>query len=160
MEALAMFRINLRSFLHFGTPGGRRHAGRRPAPARARQSARLNVEVLETRVAPAVLVVNPHTATYTDVDGDQVTIKVSSGDLHTATFASVAGGLGEQLRLIDLHNGGFDNANLTVSVVKARGGDGLANIGYINSTGHDLGNVMVPGDLGQIDAGEATWTTT
>src|SRR5262249_35169231 len=28
------------------------------------------------------------------------------------------------------------------------------------STDHDLGNVIVHGDLGQIDAGDATWTTT
>src|SRR5581483_5141028 len=70
------------------------------------------------------------------------------------TFASVPVGAGEQLRLIDLHNGGFDQASLTLSVVKAPAGDGLANVGYVNATGHRLGDVLIPGDLGQIDAGD------
>src|SRR5262249_8582441 len=103
---------------------------------------RLSIELLETRLAPAVLIVNPHTATYTDVDGDKVTIQVSSGNLGSAAFTSVPSGVGEQLRLIDLHSGGFDRADLTVSVVRALGGDGLANIGAINAADHDLGNVI------------------
>ncbi len=61
--------------------------------------------------------------------------------------------------MIDFHFGGFDHANLSFSVVKVANGNGLANVGYINSTGHDLGNVTVKGDLGQIDAGDATTTT-
>ena len=44
--------------------------------------------------------------------------------------------------------------NLTVGVVKVPGGDGLANIGYVNSTGHDLGNVKIVGDLGRVNAGD------
>jgi hypothetical protein len=113
----------------------------------------MNIELLESRIAPAVLVINPSTATYTDVDGDLVTIKVSTGDLNGAGFSSVNAGVGEQLRQIDLSGGGFDGANLTITVKKAPGGDGLANVGHIESTGHDLGKVTIPGDLGQIDAG-------
>jgi hypothetical protein len=108
---------------------------------------------LEARIAPAVIVVNAHTASYTDVDGDQVTIQVSKGDLHTAGFTTAAVGLGDQLELIDLHQGGFEGANLSVTVKKGASGDGAANLGAINATGQNLGTVSVPGDLGQIDVG-------
>ncbi|MGB8167046.1 MAG: hypothetical protein WCF18_06110, partial [Chthoniobacteraceae bacterium] len=113
------------------------------------------LEPLESRIAPAVLVVSPSTATYTDVDGDTVTIKVSSGDLNTAAFTTAAIGLGDQLQKINLSGGGFDGANLTLTVKKSATGDGLANVGHIESTGHDLGAVTIPGDLGQIDAGDS-----
>ena len=33
------------------------------------------------------------------------------------------------------------------------------NIGYIDSIGHDLGKVVIPGDLGRIDAGDANIST-
>ncbi|HEV7404864.1 MAG TPA: hypothetical protein VGO11_18120 [Chthoniobacteraceae bacterium] len=119
------------------------------------------IEILEARIAPATLV-NPTTVTYTDVDGDLVTVKTSLGTLvltnpngganDTFTFTAPNSAGGQQLQLIDFHNGGFDGANLTITVVKKPAGDGLANVGSINSTGHFLGTVTVPGDLGQIDA--------
>src|SRR5207248_7571559 len=95
---------------------------------------------------------------YTDVDGDKVTVAVSSDTLNSGLFTSVASGVGEQLQKLDLSGGGFDGASLTFSVVKVPGGDGLANVGYINATGHDLGTVTVKGDLGQIDAGSGSAT--
>src|SRR5204862_3721429 len=66
----------------------------------------------------------------------------------------------QRLVFIDLSNdaGAFDGANLTVTVKRGPNGDGFVNIGYINSTGHDLGAVSIKGDLGQIDAGDATAT--
>jgi hypothetical protein len=113
-----------------------------------------SVEPLESRIAPAVLVAaGGHSATYTDVDGDKVTVAVSTGTLTAGLFTTAASGVGEQLRLIDLSGGGFDGANLTFSSAKAPGGDGLVNVGYVNSLGHDLGKVSVKGDLGRIDAG-------
>ncbi len=124
----------------------------RPAPS---------IEILESRIAPAMVtlhIVNPRTATYTDVDGDHVTVKVSVGNLTAGLFTGVAGAKGDQLQLLDLSAGGFDKANLTFSVVKVAVGDALANIGYINSTGHVLGAVTVAGDLGQIDAGSNSAT--
>ena len=121
----------------------------------------IHIEILESRIAPAVIV-NPaahNIATYKDVDGDLVMIKVSSGDLTAAgTFTTFPTGAGDQLRKIDFHNGGFANADLTITVKKVAGGDGLAHIGYINSTGHDLGKVTIPGDLGAIDAGDSDVT--
>jgi hypothetical protein len=117
------------------------------------------IEPLESRIAPAVVVLNPTTATYTDVDGDIVTIKVSLGTLATGLFATTAVGLGDQLQAINLSNGGFDGTNLTLSVKQRATGDGLANVGYINSTTQDLGKVTIKGDLGRIDAGDATTAT-
>ena len=116
----------------------------------------MQIEPLESRIAPAVLIVNPTTATYTDLDGDLVTIKVSTGAFNNTHFTTQMIGAGEQLLLINLSAGGFDDAHLTLSVVKAGAGDGRANVGAINSTGHDLGHVFIPGDLGQIDAGDTT----
>ncbi len=117
-----------------------------------------SIEPLEARIAPAMvtLIANGASATYTDVDGDRVTVKVSTGTLAAGLFTGVAGASGDQLQLLDLSAGGFDGANLTFTVARVPGGDGLANVGYINSTGHDLGKVTVKGDLGQIDAGDAT----
>ena len=109
---------------------------------------RLSIEPLEARLVPAAVF---H---YTDVDGDQVTVAVNSDTLNAGLFTTVVSGVGKQLQKIDLSGGGFAGANLTISVVKAIGGDGLVNVGYINSTGHDLGNVIVAGDLGQLDAGD------
>ena len=112
------------------------------------------VELLESRLAPAgVAILNPHTAIYDDVDGDHIKFTVSSGTLTLANFTSVGAGAGIQLQALDLHDGGFDGANITFRVVRAGGGDGLANVGYINSTGHDLGVVTVKGDLGRIEVG-------
>ncbi len=117
----------------------------------------MNIEPLEARIAPAVIIspIDPKIASYTDIDGDKVTIKVSTGAFNNSVFTTMTKPLGDQLLLINLSAGGFDDAHLTISVVKALGGDGLANIGAINSTGHDLGAVVIPGDLGQIDAGDA-----
>jgi hypothetical protein len=113
----------------------------------------LSVERLECREVPTVVIVNPTTATYTDVDGDNVTIKVSKGTLRAGLFTTLATGKGDQLQEIDFSGGGFDGASLTISAAKVVGGDGLANVGYINSTGRDLGTVTVKGDLGRIVVG-------
>ncbi len=113
-----------------------------------------SIELLESRIAPAVMILNATTATYTDVDGDRVTIKVSTGTLTGGLFTTTGLGLGEQLQTINFSAGGFDAANLTISVVRGDAGDGLAQVGFINSAGHDLGKVSVQGDLGRINAGD------
>lgn len=115
----------------------------------------LAVECLESRLAPAVTIVNATTATFTDVDGDLATIKVSTGTLTAGLFTTGGAALGEQLQTIDFSGGGFDHADLTVSAKRVPTGDGLVNVGYINSTGHDLGKVTVVGDLAQVDAGDS-----
>lgn len=106
-------------------------------------------------IIPSVQILNDKTATYVDEDGDRVTIKLSKGTLDPLDFRLAPVGVGGQLHLIDLSGEtASDKANLTVTVAKAKGGNGLANIGYINATGVDLGIVSIRGDLGQIDAGD------
>lgn len=111
----------------------------------------LFLEALESRIAPATL-------TYTDVDGDRVTISSSKGDLAgRATFADA--GEGQQLQKLDLTDDIFANANIKVTVKKGTNGDGFANVGFIDATGNDLSNVRVAGDLGRIVAGDANVNT-
>jgi hypothetical protein len=113
----------------------------------------MRIEPLEARIAPAlVIATNGRTATYDDIDGDQVTLKVSKGDLNMAVFSF----LDDQLDVLNLSGGGFDGANVTFTVKKVTGGDGVANVGLINSTDQDLGKVVVKGDLAAILAGDAT----
>ena len=101
-----------------------------------------SIEPLESRIAPAALV-------FTDVDGDQVTINTTVGDV--STHGTVVGG---QLRLLDLSDASFQDASISVKVAKGPLGDGLVNIGRINATMRDLGSVTIPGDLGVLDAGD------
>jgi hypothetical protein len=109
-----------------------------------------SIEILESRIAPASVF---H---YTDVDGDQVTITSSLGDLGAAGVVNVTAG---QLQKLDLSDVSFNHANLAFSVVKVAGGNGLANVGNINGGINNFGNILVKGDLGQIDAGNNTTGT-
>jgi hypothetical protein len=123
-----------------------------------------SIETLECRIAPATLVPgNKSILTYTDVDGDKVTLSIinSTGEKFieldkVVTFDSPFGTEGEQqLQLIDLSN--FpekSGTNITLTVTKATGGDGFANVGEIRANGLDLGVVKIAGDLGQINAGD------
>ena len=121
------------------------------------------IEPLEARIAPAVVIPGAgHTAKYTDVDGDLVTITATGypagfGVFTPAMFTTVVSGSGDQLQLLDLStNANFAGANIVFSVAQVAGGNGLANVGYINSTGYNLKTVSVKGDLGRIDAGVGT----
>lgn len=57
------------------------------------------------------------------------------------------------MQVMDLSAGGFGGANLSFTVAKVATGDGQVNVGAIVATGQNLGNVNLPGDLGQIDVG-------
>lgn len=120
-----------------------RSASRRP---------RLSVEPLEARHAPASVF------SFTDVDGDRVRITSSVGDLNEPLVAITApAGQGVQLQTLRLFGPEFHNANLTTSVTRARGGDGLVHIGRI--TAGDLGRVTIRGDLGAINCGDIDTAT-
>jgi hypothetical protein len=121
-----------------------------------RHRSRLHLEELESRTTPAVLS-SPTTLVYTDVDGDRVAVQVSKGTLDLSDFQFAAQGKGEQLRQINL-GVEFAGGNLNVGVLW-KVGDGLANVGYINAAGVDLGEVRVQGDLGRINAGDFDYTT-
>ncbi len=124
----------------------------------------MNIEPLESRIAPAAVF------KFTDVDGDAVTIATSKGtnaDL-AAIVTVVDEGLGKEAWRIDfsLNATVFAGTNVTVTAKRtAAGGDGLANVGYIDAstdgggTALDLGTITIRGDLGQIDAGDASTGT-
>lgn len=125
-----------------------------------------NIEILEARIAPATLLrVSPTVATYTDLDHDTVTVKFSKPILTDANLASILvtapSGAGDQLQKIDLTGLGAAAAgtSITVTAVKDPTGDGLADIGAIDATGIDLGQVKISGDLGKVLAGDSDLET-
>src|SRR5262245_40919254 len=135
------------------------------SPRRAR-STRLAVEPLECRTAPAALV-NPTTVSYTDVDGDSVTVRTTRGTFDLASnflFVDTDPGpaVREQLQRLTLTSDGFEGA--TVSVIATRsatnGGDGFANVGELNANFRHLGVVTIDGDLGRVMAGNSAAGTT
>jgi hypothetical protein len=98
------------------------------------------------------------TATYTDVDGDLVTIKTSKGALSEDDFLlSGANSLGgSTLRKVDF-NGDADLAGANISIVakpqKTGGvklGDGLVNVGLFDAGNVKLGKVKIGGDLSKV----------
>jgi hypothetical protein len=104
--------------------------------------------------------VTPGKVTYTDGDGDTVTLKITAGSLDASDLIFVPSGAngGVQLVHLNLSAAEFLNANVTVTAKRgSAGGDGFANIGYLNAgTGvnaHGLGNVSIKGDVGRIDSG-------
>lgn len=112
-------------------------------------------------MAPAGLTIsaNGHTGTYTDLDGDLVTVKITKGDLHHATTlwdatdATVMNG--QLLTVLTLTAAEFAGTDVSIVAVHGTTGDGLANIGWINATGNNLGKVVVDGDLTNVACGVA-----
>ncbi|HVT81051.1 MAG TPA: hypothetical protein VHM90_10375, partial [Phycisphaerae bacterium] len=150
--------------LPFPMPSPRAHPSRtRPARSRAPRYFRA-LEALETRTLFAVstLVINPgnHSATFSDVDGDVVTVSVSAGTLSPQNFIMFSlSATHDQLRTINLTDSSFTGASITFSINKSAGGDGLVNVGFINAGGIDLGAVTIPGDLGRINCGDGNGAT-
>ncbi len=106
------------------------------------------------------------TYTYTDVDGDIVTVKTTKGQLDPLMFSLVSqpGAVlgGKLLQKLDLALAlgvdGFDPSGATITITAKPGplgGDGFVNVGDINAAGLNLGAVTVAGDLGRITAGTA-----
>ena len=114
-------------------------------------------DVVLTAVAPLsdlAIAANGLSASYTDADGDLVTVKITKGALVAGdfTFAFAADNRQQLQRLtLDAADAG---ANLTIASKRSKlGGDGFTNVGFISAAGVALGAVTVDGDLGQIDAG-------
>ena len=145
-------------------PSARRIRARRPCthqrPNRWPGRALRPLEQLEARLAPATLV-SPTTVSYRDVDGDQVRVHVSRPLFQPATINDVfhfdVGGVTgsnavrQQLQAIDLTGLAAAGISLSVTVNRAGGGDGLADVGFIDAAGIRLGEVTIQGDLGRID---------
>ena len=122
------------------------------------------IESLEPRIAPAAVF------TYTDVDGDLVTVKTSKGT--NADLAAIiylrAQGIGAFLEVLEFSDAAatFDGTDLTVSAKPVNGqGDKLAKVKIIDATGTDgdgaslnLGTVRIAGDLGSIEVGKSAET--
>src|SRR5262245_29682980 len=108
--------------------GQQRAATRRPA------TCRLSTERLESRETPASMLA------YTDVDGDQVKITSSAGTLDNSNVSLVQAGVGRYCDGLTLA-AAFAGADITFKVTKSPDGDGLANVGFIDASGFDLGNV-------------------
>jgi hypothetical protein len=104
-----------------------------------------------------VTIAGKRKATFTDLDGDLVTISVNKGTLKVEDFTLFPAGNGSQLALVDFSGEAeFAGANLTISAKRAPGtaaGLRFVDVGYIDARGVDLGKVVIKGDLGQIDAG-------
>ncbi len=165
----------------------------RPQAARERVRAKLprvpvsTLEPLEGRIAPAA-VINPMTITFTDLDGDLVTVKLTKAfgatgsDLTTAAsaifkFADASGNTSpfgdsgpQQLQLINLQSAGtvggvsvMNGTSITVTATPVTGsitpGNDVTTVGAIQAGGIALGAVSIDGDLGQIDAGGSSSTT-
>lgn len=132
----------------------------------------LQFEGMSVALPDDLKIVNATTATYVDRDGDNVTVKITGAapgaSLAKSDFRFSTGQFGSQLESLDLSNAThlqeWSKASISINAVPAKTGtvtrgDSFVNVGYINATGVDLGAVIINGDLGQIDAGDATTTT-
>ena len=116
----------------------------------------LPIEILESRIGPASL--SGNVLTYTDLDGDLVTITFSpSAQLTPEAFSfdtafDTAGP--QQLQEVNLATvPGAGGMSIAMKVMTAGAGDGRADIGAIDAHGLDLGKISLAGDLGRIMAG-------
>lgn len=111
------------------------------------------VETLEARIAPASM-------NFTDADGDIITVTTTKGTADDI-FGAVTGGNNAEIQKIDLHsNSVFAGTSIKVFVSgKAAGGDGMANVWWVDAAGVDVGNVEVVGDLAKLTAGDTNYAT-
>jgi hypothetical protein len=110
------------------------------------------------------MLVSPTSVTYQDGNGDTVTVTISKPLFKTATInkvftfdtGSVNGSNSTQQQLQTLEFGWLGKAatGMDVSITVPTVNNGPVNVGYINSSGIDLGAVTVGGDLGRISVGD------
>ena len=126
-----------------------------------------SIEILEARIAPAAMIAaNKLSATYSDVDGDLVTIKYTQpvADQIDYQFNKGTSAFGATLTGLDFTAALFKpglGVSLTAKpqILLPGGklhGDGLANIGFFNAFNDDLGVVSVAGDVAKIRAGSGS----
>lgn len=120
------------------------------------------IEVLESRIAPAGIIavnVNTKTASWTDFDGDSVTLKWTTGEpsfkASAPTFANDPRAV--QVNEIDLNLAADANDAITITVKAGPMGDGHVDLGYINATGVPLKSFIAPqASILEFDAGDGT----
>jgi hypothetical protein len=107
-------------------------------------------------IAPTKIVNN--VATYTDVDGDLVTVTVTGtkATLAANNFTLLAKtNTSSNAQLLELALGAeFDGANVSITAKRAGGGDGKVNVGFLNAPAADLGTVAIAGDLVHFSVGD------
>jgi hypothetical protein len=100
--------------------------------------------------------------TYTDVDGEEVSITLGQGELDPSRLQFRQAGRGAVLEAIDLTDSGLEGATLAIQVdptaTEARGlrssaSDGQVNIGLLNASGINLKKLTIKGDITSILAG-------
>ncbi len=97
------------------------------------------------------------TATWTDIDNDAVTLKITKGTLTESNFRMLAGaGSLQALERLTLADPQFAGTNITITAKRLNGlGDGRVNIGTIDATNLDIGAVTISGDIQRIVAGQS-----
>ena len=134
------------------------------------------IEALEGRIAPATLI-DASTIQYKDVGGDLVTVHFSKplftlggdqeiannklDDIFKFSSGTFASDVEQDLQLIDLtlvklvdSKNPANGISFTVETTGGTG-DGSVKLGGIRATNLTLGDVVIDGDLGQIDVGAA-----
>lgn len=112
------------------------------------------IEPLEARIAPAAVF------TFTEADGDLVTIKTSLGSNAQLAAAITLGPGNQYIHEINLNSAAFAGSNLSVtSTPGGVAGDGFVNVGMVEATFYDLGAVSIDGDLGRIRVGDTDAAT-
>lgn len=114
-------------------------------------------EPLEPRIAPASVSIDTaaKTATWTDFDGDMVTMKWSSAV--APAFTTHDSGPGLFVDRIALTVADHTNAALTLTVKRAASGDGFVDIGRLDATGVPLKSLAAAkAGFSEIDCGDAT----
>jgi len=161
--------MNLFPFPRSFTIGGDRVAARRGRNQRSATQV-AGIEPLEQRIAPATLV-SPTTVSFQDKNGDAATVTISKplfttanvGSVFTFDTGAVSGdnSVKQQLETLDLSYFGTlaKGINVTISATPVSGSLGVVDVGFINSTNNDLGNVTVGGDLGRILVGDTNHST-
>lgn len=112
----------------------------------------MNLELLESRLVPASVF------RAVDLNGDNVVFRSSLGDLGGKISTTAAPDGVHNVFSVDLSDPNFAGTNFSVSVARAKGGDGRLIVGHINAGSNHLGTVKIAGDLGNIDAGSGSAT--
>lgn len=122
------------------------------------------IELLESRIAPASFSLDHKTAYFIDVDGDLVTVKTTLGTFDDSNFSfvdphgPVAGG--EHFSQFMLNDAEFAGAKITVTAKRGpQGGDGMVNLGFLDTRGVDLAGFSLKGDISRIAAGDGNLLT-
>jgi fibronectin-binding autotransporter adhesin len=93
---------------------------------------------------------------FTDVDGDRITVKTSRGTFTEEIFSFGTDGRVVAVNLAASPNTDFTGTKLTFVAQAAGGGDGLVDIDFFDAQDVDLKKLAISGNLGRIVVGDGT----